>query len=90
MKIEKKLYFLLFVLQLASCRVAHGPPDFTLCAYLESGKIYCANNSIPDLKNGKELDIKPSDIVMTPDNFKIFLNYGAKLREDLIRCENGR
>lgn len=70
-----------------SCRAKYAPPPFVLCTYLESGKIYCASDAIPDLKNGKEMDIKPSDIVMSPDSFKSFYEWGSDLRQKLISCE---
>lgn len=88
MKKEKRFYLILIALSVVSCRVKHAPPAFTLCTYLESGKIYCANNAIPDLQNGKEMDIKPSDIVMPPESFNSFYKWGADLRQKLIQCEN--
>jgi hypothetical protein len=85
-----KLLFLLFpALLLNSCRVAHAPPSFTLCTALENvGVKYCANDAIPDLKNGKEMPIKAGDIVMPIESFNSFYKWGTDLRQDLIRCEN--
>ena len=88
MKNVRKLYLLLSLLLVVSCKAKYAPPPFTLCTYLESGKIYCANDAIPDLQNGKEMDIKPSDIVMPPDSFDSFYKWGAGLRQKLIQCEN--
>jgi hypothetical protein len=85
---ERKQLLILITLFIVSCRAPHSPPDFTLCTYLDSGKIYCSNNAIPDLQNGKELDIKPSDIVMPPDSFHTFYRWGSDLRNKLIQCEN--
>lgn len=84
----KKLFLTCLVLLVASCKAKYAPPAFTLCTYLESGKIFCANNALPDMKNGIEKDIKPSDIVMPPESFNSFYKWGSDLRAKLISCES--
>lgn len=84
----KKLCLIFTMLLINSCKAPHPPPDFTLCTVLSTGLAYCANNAIPDLKNGKEMAILPSDIVMPPESFKAFMDWGTDLRRDLIQCEN--
>lgn len=87
-KKEKLLCLPLLALLLSSCRVKHAPPAFTLCTYLESGSKYCVDNRVPDMQNGKEVPIVPGDIVMPPESFKSFFDWGTDLRKQLIQCEN--
>ena len=88
MLIEKKQFWLCLVLLASSCKGPYIPPPITIGVYLNSGKVMDANNSIPSMKSGLERDIKPSDIVISPENFDILYNYGANLRSKLIKCEN--
>lgn len=88
MKHAKGLFLTCLVLLAASCKAKHAPPPFTLCTYLETGKIFCANNAVPSMENGIEKDIKPSDIVMPPESFNSFYKWGSDLRQKLITCEN--
>lgn len=88
---EKLLLLSLLSLLASSCKTnLHAPPSFTICTVLATGMAYCTSNNLPSLENGKEQAIMPSDILLTPDNFKIFYNYGMDLRSKLINCENGK
>lgn len=40
------------------------------------------------MEGGKEMEIKPSDVVMPPESFNSFYKWGADLRQKLISCEN--
>lgn len=85
---EKKLCLIFLALLVVSCKAKYAPPAFTLCTYLESGKIYCVDNRLPEMKDGKEMEIRPSDIVMPPESFKSFYKWGADIRQKLIECES--
>ena len=93
MNVNKLCLLLLLLLVVSSCKnVKHAPPQFTICTYLSTGKLFCADNTKDPKgeKIGNERDINQSDIVMSPEGFKDLYNYGFNLRKQLLNCEGGR
>lgn len=80
---------LICILLLSSCKQPHAPPGFTLCIALEkNGVKNCVDNNLPELKNGKDMQIQAGDIIMPAESFKSIMEWGTGLRRDLISCEN--
>jgi len=71
------------VLLISSCKKNDVPQGTLGTALSTPGKGYCANQAIPDMTNGKECDIQPGDIFLSPTYMNQLLDWGINKQKEI-------
>lgn len=73
MKKENVLLLIFLSVLVSGCKT--NLPKFKLCATMEEVGLFCADQRIPDEKNGKAYPYKAGYMCMSPDDFKLIMSH---------------